>query len=76
MVGKYRVGTIGECIRLSKHTARKGSTLALKAKEERDKVNSRALTEKAAIKAELQYSIALVKKTDQGQIGPTESLKI
>ena len=41
-----------------------------------DKVKARALTETTAIKAEVQSIIYLVKKTDQGQNGPSSILKI
>ena len=41
-----------------------------------DKVNSRALTETAAIKAELKYTTDLIKKIDQGHRRPIYPLKI
>ena len=41
-----------------------------------DKVKARALTETAAIKAEVQSTNALVKKIDQRNRRPIESLKI
>ena len=40
-----------------------------------DKVKSRALADTAAINAEFQSVIALVKKIDQGQRRPIENLK-
>ena len=40
-----------------------------------DKVKHIDLTETAAIKAEANYTIELVKKIDQGQRRPTETLK-
>ena len=73
--GKYQVGTIWEGICLAKHIDRQGLTLSLQAKEDMDKVKARAFTETAAIKSKLQYKIDLVKKIDQGQRWPIESLK-
>ena len=49
--------------------------LALQAKEEMDKVKSRALTETDAINTELQYTVAFVRRTDKGQRRPIKSLK-
>ena len=43
--------------------------------EDMDKVNSRALTEMSAINAEVQYTIALVKKVYQVQRRPIETPK-
>ena len=40
-----------------------------------DKINARALTETATIKAKVKSTIALVKKKDQGHIRTIESLK-
>ena len=70
-----QVGTIWEGIHLEKHISRQGSMLELQTKEEIDKVKARALKETALIKGELQYTIVLVKKMDQGQRWPIESLK-
>ena len=61
---KDQVGTIWEGIRLTKHIAKQGSKLSLKAKEVMDKLKSISLTETAAIKAEVQSTISLVKKID------------
>ena len=73
--GEYQVENIWEGIRLAKHTASQGLIISPKAKEDMDKVKSRTLIKTSAIKAELQSTIVLVKKMDQGQRWPIESLK-
>ena len=73
-VRKDQVGTIWEGILLDKYIASQGSNVALKAKEDMEKVKSRNLAETAAIKSEVQYAIALFNKIDQGQRGPIETL--
>ena len=73
--GEYKVGTIWEEIFLAKQIDKQGSKISPKAKEDMNKVKAIALTETATIKAELKSTIALLKKIDQGQRRPTESLK-
>ena len=72
---KYQVGIIWEGIHIAKHIVKQGSKVALQAKEDMDKVKSRALIETTARKAEAQSAIALVKKIYQGQIRPIKNLK-
>ena len=64
--GKDKVGNIWEGIHLSKHIARKGLTLSIQSKEDMDKVKAISLTETSAIKLEIQSTIILVKKINQG----------
>ena len=69
-LASFEVGTTWEGVSLSKHIVKQGLKVALQAKEEMEKFKSRALTEIAVIKAEVQSTIALVKKIDQDQIRP------
>ena len=73
--GKYQVGNIWEGSHLAKQTAKQVSKPAVQAKEETENINTRELTEISTIKAEVQYTISLVKKIDQGQRRPIEYMK-
>ena len=71
---EYQLENIWKGIRLANHIAKQGSNLSLQAKEDMDKVKARAFTEISAIKAEVQYTISLVKKIDHFQRWLVESL--
>ena len=59
---------------MEKHISRHGNSLALQDREGMDKIKSRALSEIAVIKSEPQTTIAMVKKINQDQRSPMESL--
>ena len=69
------VGIICEGIRMEKHITIQNSLLYIQAKEGMYKINYRDLSETAVIKAELQSTMDMVKKIDQYQRRPMQSLK-
>ena len=72
---KDQVRTIREGICLAKHITKKPSKVVLQVNWYMEKVKSRALTETAVIKAEVESTFALVNKIDQGQRRLIETLK-